>query len=459
MYNNGKVELDMDNEEFYKIYGRKKLVALFTLGCKVNQYETEALAGIFEKAGYEIVEFEEEADVYVINTCTVTGLSDRKSRQIIRRARANNRDSVVAVTGCYSQTAPEEVLGIPGVNIVLGTGDRGKIINCVNKIKGPEDKLNGVEDIAKARRFEELKVTRYRDKTRAFLKIQEGCSQFCSYCIIPYARGPVRSRDPEAVLEEVRRLSRQGFKEIVLTGIHVASYGKDLKTTSLPDIISKVHEIDGIARIRLGSIEPTTVTPRFAELAVGLEKLCPHFHISLQSGCDETLKRMNRRYDTSRFREAVGMLRESIGDVSVTTDIMTGFPGETDYEFERTFEFLQEISFSRLHVFKYSARKGTPAASFQGQVPPEVKELRSNRLLELSRTCAKKFNSRFSGRVMPVLFEREVKGEKGVLEGLTPNYIRVLTRAGSGTSGDIKEVRLIEAVDEHMTGEMNFIGK
>jgi len=431
-----------------------KKVAFYTLGCKVNQYETEAIAGIFEKEGYEVVDFDDKADVYVINTCTVTGLSARKSRHMIRRAKANNEDSIVVVVGCYSQTSPEEVEKIPGVNLVIGTKERSKIIDYIKEIEAGKDKLNVVGNIMTVRDFEELPLDSYKGRTRAFLKIQEGCSQFCTYCIIPYARGPIRSRAPEDVMREVGRLAAAGFKEVVLTGIHIASYGKDIGNTSLLDIIKRVHEMDGIERIRLGSIEPTTVTEEFVNTVKGLKKLCPHYHISLQSGCDETLKRMNRKYSTGDYREVVERLRENIDDVAITTDVMVGFPGETDEEFEQTYRFAEEISFARMHVFKYSPRKGTPAARFKDQVDPKVKEERSDRMIELSRKSTLKFNRSYIGRTMPVLFEQEIKSKEGFIEGLTANYIRVLSKGDNKLYGEILDVKLEEASEDYIIGEI-----
>jgi len=431
-----------------------KKAAFYTLGCKVNQYETEAMAGLFEKEGYRVVDFSDRADVYVINTCTVTNLSDRKSRQMIRRARSLNRDAVIVALGCYAQTAPDEVAGIEGVNLVLGTGERGRIFEYLKEIGQPSDKVNAVGNIMEARKFEELGISACKGRTRAFLKIQEGCSQFCAYCIIPYARGPIRSRLAEDVLKEVKSLAQSGFKEIVLTGIHLASYGKDLKNTSLTDIIRKVHEVDGIERIRLGSIEPSTVNRDFIGAVKGLEKICPHFHISLQSGCDETLKRMNRKYTTEDYIKAVGLIRENIRDVALTTDVMVGFPGETDEEFEETCSFLKRVSFARLHVFKYSPRKGTPAASFTGQIPPEKKDERSGRLLELARRLTLDFNAGYTGRVMPVLYEQEEKSRSGFMEGLTPNYIRVVSAGGETQKGLILDTRLESAAEDYVLGRI-----
>lgn len=431
-----------------------KKAAFYTLGCKVNQYETEAITGIFEKDGYEIVGFEEKADVYVINTCTVTNLSDRKSRQMIRRAKNSNPDSIVVVVGCYAQTAPDEVRDIPGVNLVIGTKERGKITDYIREIEAGEDKLSLVDNIMAARDFEELRVEDYKGRTRAFIKIQEGCSQFCSYCIIPYARGPIRSRQPRDVVDEVRRLTDGGFKEIVLTGIHIASYGRDIGDTSLIDIIRRVHGIEGIDRIRLGSIEPTTVTDEFIKTARELDKLCPHYHISLQSGSDEILKRMNRKYTTEEYKRVVDALRENIRDVALTTDVMVGFPGETDEHFEETYKFLVEVSFAQMHIFKYSPRKGTPAVSYKNQVSPQKKEERSGRLVELAGKCTLEFNRKYLGRTMPVLYEQDVKQKNGYIEGLTANYIRVLSKGNEEVKGKLAETRLSGAEEDYMLGEI-----
>lgn len=432
-----------------------KRVAFYTLGCKVNQYETEAMAEAFENAGYEQVDFENSADVYVINTCTVTGLSARKSRQAIRRAKQMNPQAVVAAVGCYPQTAKAEVEELPEVDIIAGTADRRKIPEYVEAFKTGNGKISAVGNIMKTHVFEELKIEKYKNRTRAFLKIQEGCSQFCSYCIIPYARGPIRSRPSGEVLEEVRKLSEAGFKEVVLTGIHIASYGRDLRQMGLLELVSHVHEVDGIERIRIGSIEPTIVTEEFTAAAARMQKLCPHYHISLQSGCDETLSRMNRRYTTAEYKRAVELLRQNIADVAVTTDVMVGFPGETEREFETTFEYLSALKLAKMHVFKFSPRKGTPAASFDGQVEGKVKELRSARLLELSDKCSLEFNSSFTGRVMPVLYEQEVKGSDGYFEGLTPNYIRAVTNGNNSLEGNIIMTELLEAHTDHIAGRID----
>jgi threonylcarbamoyladenosine tRNA methylthiotransferase MtaB len=431
-----------------------KRVAFYTLGCKVNQYETQAISGLFEKEGYSIVNFDENADVYVINTCTVTGLSARKSRQIIRRAKKRNEDSIIVAVGCYAQTAPEEIENIPGVDLIIGTSERHKIVDYVKQIESGKRKLKIVDNIMKVKDFEELKIDTHKEHARAFLKIQEGCSQFCAYCIIPYARGPIRSRDPKNVIDEVRKLADNGFKEVVLTGIHLASYGRDMRETSLLDIIKRVHEVHGIERIRLGSIEPTTITEEFVKEVAGLSKLCPHYHISLQSGCDETLKRMNRRYTTGEYRKAVELLRDRIDDVALTTDVMVGFPGETEEEFHKTYMFLDNISFSRMHIFKYSPRRGTPAASFSHQVSPQIKEKRSNMLIDLSKQKALEFNKKHEERVMTVLFEQEAKSHEGFIEGLTANYIRTVCEGDTKLKGEILNVRLNMAKEDFMTGNI-----
>ncbi|AEY66846.1 tRNA (N(6)-L-threonylcarbamoyladenosine(37)-C(2))-methylthiotransferase MtaB [Clostridium sp. BNL1100] len=419
-----------------------KKVAFYTLGCKVNQYESEAVSSIFEQNGYEVVSFEQDSDVYIINTCTVTNLSDRKSRQAIRKAKKTNPDSIVIVMGCYAQTSSEEVLKIPGVNMVIGTKDRGRIMEYVERIEAGECRINAVDNIMASRSFEELKLSTYKERTRAYLKIQEGCSQFCAYCIIPYARGPIRSRKPDDIIEEVRHLADSGFLEVVLTGIHLASYGRELEDTDLLDIIRKIHSIDGIKRIRLGSIEPTTITKEFVEAAGGLPKLCPHFHLSLQSGCDKTLTEMNRKYNTDEYRKSVELLKNNITDVAITTDLMVGFPGETEEDFLKSRDFAEEIGFSKIHVFKYSPRKGTPAAEMKNQINPEEKERRSEIMLALSDELEKKYLERYVGRNMEVLYEQEMHGEEGYIEGLTNNYIRVMAKGDISLKGKLAETKL-----------------
>ena len=368
-----------------------KKAASFALGCKVNQYESEAIAELFAEKGYEIVGIDEEADVYVINTCTVTNFGDKKSRQLIRKVKRQNENAIVAVVGCYAQTAPKELMEIAGVNLVIGTKDRAQIVEMVEQY----DRANGVEnhvsDIMKERVFEPLSIQKLANRTRAYLKIQDGCSQYCSYCIIPYARGPIRSREPQEVVAEVKRLAENGFKEVVLTGIHVASYGKDRRDTSLLDILKQVHEVEGIERIRFSSIEPNVVTEEFAQTMAALPKVCDHFHLSLQSGCDKTLKEMNRKYDTEKYRQAVATLRKYLPKVALTTDIIVGFPGETEEDFRESYAFAEEIGFAKIHVFPYSPKRGTPAAARKDQLLNAVKSERSHTLIQLSDRMAADF--------------------------------------------------------------------
>ena len=428
-----------------------KTAAFCTLGCKVNQYETEAITELFKEKGYEIVPYSEPADVYVINTCSVTSMSDRKSRQIIRRAKKTNPDAVIIVTGCYAQTNAESVLAIDGVNLVIGTKDRAKTVELAESID-KNTKLSMVGDIMHNHKFEELHISQYEDRTRAFIKIQEGCSQFCSYCIIPYARGPIRSRSEDEVVREVKRLAENGFSEIILVGIHVASYGLDLKNTSLEQLLGRLEEIDGIRRIRMSSIEPMTLNHDFVERIKGFKKLCPHFHISLQSGCDETLKRMNRRYTTAQFKEVVDGLRAAFDDAAITTDIMVGFAGETDDEFQKTLEFVREIKFSDAHVFQYSKRSGTPAAEMKNQVPPEIKEQRSKIIIAETASAHEEFLRSHIGRTMEVLFEQ--RAHDGMFEGKTSNYITVHAPSDENLSGRFAQVRLCDVKNGVVTGEI-----
>jgi threonylcarbamoyladenosine tRNA methylthiotransferase MtaB len=429
-----------------------KKAAFYTLGCKVNQYETEAMIESFENAGYEIVDYSEYADVYIINTCTVTNMGDRKSRHIIRRALEKNPNAFVAVAGCYSQMAPKEVLEIPGVSLVVGTNERSRIVELVEYAEAKGEKLDLVEDIMKVREFEEMFIRNYKSRTRAFLKIQEGCDQYCTYCIIPYARGHIRSRKPDSIIAEVIELAGNGFKEVVLTGIHVASYGKDLGNTSLIEIIERIHNIDGIERIRMSSVDPNAMTDEFIDRLRKLPKICRHFHLSLQSGCDETLKRMNRHYTTEEYKRAVGKLREVFADVAITTDLIVGFPGETEEEFQKTVDFINEISFSAMHVFKYSPRKGTPAAKYQNQVTPQVKDARSKLIISIAGKNEKKFKKSFIGKKMKVLYEQSIDEKNSIFEGLTENYIRVVSESRENLKGKIIEVTLLELKENYMIG-------
>lgn len=429
-----------------------KKAAFYTLGCKVNQYETEAMAELFQNAGYDVCGFGEKADVYVINTCSVTNMGDRKSRQIIRRAKKTNPDAVIAVTGCYAQTAPDEVLNVEGVNLVIGTKDRKNIVSLVESVSSTEN-VSYVSDIMTNHEFEELQIKRYTNRTRAFIKVQEGCSQFCSYCIIPYARGPVRSRPLNEVLSEVQELAKNGFKEIILVGIHIASYGCDLDNTTLADLILAVDKINGIERIRLSSIEPMTLNQEFIDCITPAKKLCHHFHISLQSGCDATLKRMNRKYTTEQFKGIVDGLRRAFDDSAITTDIMVGFPDETDKEFEETIAFVREIAFADAHVFQYSQRRGTPAAKRKGQIPPEIKEVRSKIIIKETKKTRDEFLNRFIGRTMRVLFEQPAGN--GYFEGKTDNYITVYVKSSEDLNDKFRNVLIEEIKDGIAYGKIS----
>ncbi|MBA1337156.1 MAG: tRNA t(6)A37-methylthiotransferase [Firmicutes bacterium] len=433
-----------------------KSVAFFTLGCKVNQYETEGMEELFRKHGYGVTSFDEKADVYVINTCTVTHHGDSKSRQVIRRAKRRNPDALVVVVGCYVQVAPDEVMAIPGVDLVVGTAEKTRIVELVERAAESTGPVNAVKDIEEIVEFEELELEyMHEGRTRAFVKIQEGCRQFCTYCIIPYARGPLRSRDPGRIYGQVEKLVRLGYQEVVLTGIHVTSYGKDLrKNTGLIDIVKELDKIEGLKRIRLSSLEPTYLTERIIAEIARLDKVCRHFHLSLQSGCDETLKRMGRRYTTKEYRKTVDILRECIPGVAITTDIMVGFPGETDEEFNITYEFLKEISLSNMHVFKYSPRKGTPAAGYKGQIQAGVKDERSSRLIELAGKCRKIFHDGFVGQELEVLFEQESGYREGFYEGLSDNYIKVMVPGGEELKNRIRKVRLNISKEDFMEGHL-----
>lgn len=392
-------------------------VAFFTLGCKVNQYETQAISECFLKEGYSIVSFDDFADVYLVNTCTVTGVSDKKSRQMLRRAKEKNPNAVTVASGCYAQTNANELVKI-GVDLVVGTDKRNQITALVDEIIKKTSKKTMVEDISKISDFEEMTVDHYEGRTRAYIKIQEGCNNFCSYCIIPYARGRVRSRKINAIVQEANRLALAGYSEIVLTGIEVASYGKDLDGISLIDVIEKVHETPNLLRLRLSSIDPRIFSPMFIDRLALLPKVCPHFHISLQSGCDETLMRMNRHYSVEDFRKVVNLLREKIKNVAITTDIITGFPGESDEEYLKTKGFVKEIGFSKIHVFPFSEREGTIAATMKGKIPKKIRVQRAKEIAQIGEESKKSFENSLIGQVLDVLFENNTSGYTG-------NYIRV----------------------------------
>ena len=426
-------------------------VAFYTLGCRVNVYESEAMAEKFIREGYEVVEFTDVADVYVINTCTVTNMGDKKSRQIINRARRLNEEAIIAVVGCYAQMAPKEISSIEGVDVVLGTRNKGDVVYYVDKARAEKKKQVHVDGVLKNKKFEELNISEYQDKTRAFLKIQDGCNRFCSYCIIPYSRGAVCSKDPEKVIEEIKRLEEHGFKEVILSGIHTASYGLDLDSNiTLVDLLEKIEKLNGIERVRIGSIEPAFFTPEVVEKIKNMKKLCPQFHLSLQSGCNATLKRMNRRYTSEEYENIVNILRENIKDVSITTDVIVGFPGETEEEFNETYEFLKRLKLTKTHVFKYSRREGTKAYDMPNQIDPQVKEERSKLLIELNKVNEKEFISKYVGKTLDVLIEQKVKGNDDLWEGYTRNYIKVLANnCKQEVKGDIIKCRICEAHDEY----------
>ena len=407
----------------------EKTVAFCTLGCKVNQYETNAMIEQFIKKKYTIKEFNEEADIYIINTCTVTNMADRKSRQMLRRAKELNPNSIIVACGCYAQVAKEELAKIPEIDLIYGTNEKNKIADLIEEKmteevlktkKDGKEKETKVTDVMYQKEFLDFGVTDYTEKTRAVIKVQDGCDRFCSYCIIPYARGHVRSRKIQNVVEEIKNITQKGIKEVVITGIHLASYGKDFKPhAQLIDLLEEINKIDGIERIRLGSLEPTLITVEFLDKLSKLEKICDHFHLSLQSGCDETLKRMNRRYTTKEFEEGVELIRKYYKNVALTTDIIVGFPGETDEEFNKTYEFLKKINFYQMHIFKYSPRKGTKAAVMPNQIDGNIKEQRSTKLIELSHNNEIKYNEREVGKELEVLWEEK---EGDYIKGHTKNY-------------------------------------
>ncbi len=426
-------------------------VAFYTLGCKVNQYETEAMEEMFKKRGYEIVSFEDKADIYIINTCTVTNLGDRKSRQFIRRAKKLNEDSIVAAVGCYSQIAPDEVEKIEGVDVIIGNTDKDKIVDICEEAREKNEKINVVKNIKYHKEFDNLSIEKIESRTRAYMKIQDGCNQFCSYCIIPYARGPIRSRRLEDILVEAERLAKAHFKEIILTGIHVASYGKDLKNINLLDVIENISKIEGIERIRLSSIEPTFIDKEFMEKVKANKKFCDHFHLSLQSGSNSVLKRMNRKYTTEEYKHIVELIRSYMPAAGITTDIIVGFPGETEEEFQETYDFVKTIGFSRIHVFKYSPRKGTPASQMDNQIHGSIKQARSEELIKLGNQLANSFMESFLGKTMEVLFEEE---KDGYFEGYTTNYLRVKVKTSKDLQGKILPVKIIDKKEDILVGKI-----
>lgn len=445
-----------------------KKAALHNLGCKVNAYETEAMQQLLEEAGYEIVSFHEKADVYVINTCSVTNMADRKSRQMLHRAKKMNPDAAVVAAGCYVQTKEEEAKQDLAIDILIGNNQKNELVhrldeffaereeaNAENAQKesdtNHQNKVEAVVDINhEPQCFEEMSLTKTAEHTRAFVKVQDGCNQFCSYCIIPYARGRVRSRNIESVLKEIRGLAKMGYQEVALAGIHLSSYGVDCEE-SLLHLIQEIHKIDGIRRIRLGSLEPQIVTEEFARELSSLEKICPHFHLSLQSGCDATLKRMNRKYTAAQYEEGCRLLRKYFTHPAITTDVIVGFPGETEEEFETTKAFLEKIHFYEMHIFKYSKRQGTRAAVMENQVPEEIKTKRSAELIALSERMSNEFRSYYLGREEEVLFEEpaEING-KTMYVGYTKEYVKVATESDESLENVMRRGRINHALTDEI---------
>ncbi len=429
-----------------------KKVGFCTLGCKVNQYETEAMITLFKDRGYEIADFGEVCDIYVINTCTVTGEGERKSRQMIHRAYGKNKDAVIIVCGCYSQVSPNEVASLEGVSLVIGTSERSLIVDMAEEYLRKKQPSTNVKDIMKKRDYEEMWISSYEDKTRAFVKIEDGCTEFCSYCIIPYARGPVRSRDEESITKEIELLAKNGYREVVLTGIHIGSYGKDLKNKTLLDAIKAADRVKDIKRIRLGSVEPRILTKEFIEEISKMPKVCDHFHISLQSGCDRTLKAMNRKYTLDGYREAVKNLRLAYKNPAVTTDIIVGFPGESEEDFKCSLDFMKEIKFSEAHIFPYSPRKGTKAALMDGQIDKKTKNARAKGMISISKELHEEYLSLFLGESAEVLFER-CTGDN-TYEGHMSNYITVAAKYGEDISHKFKKVRITSICNGKCIGEI-----
>lgn len=421
-----------------------KKVALHNLGCKVNAYETEAMQEMLEHAGYEIVPFQEGADIYVINTCTVTNIADRKSRQMLHRARKMNPDAVVVAAGCYVQAQAEKQVIDPCIDIVLGNNKKQDLLTALQAYEEAHGDLREVIDINHTKEYENLHLTKQGEHTRAYIKVQDGCNQFCSYCIIPYARGRVRSRAKEDVVAEVTDLAKNGYQEVVLTGIHLSSYGIDFENEdNLLSLIRAVHEIEGIKRIRLGSLEPRIITEEFVQAIAALPKMCPHFHLSLQSGCNESLKRMNRRYTSEEFYEKCEILRKYFEKPALTTDVIVGFPQETEEEFETTYEFLKKICFYETHIFKYSKREGTKAAVMQGQIPEQIKAKRSARLIELGEKNRRAYEESFLGKTVEVLVEEksDVNG-KEMWTGHTKEYMKIALESEKNLQNCILNVQI-----------------
>ncbi|MCZ8518703.1 MULTISPECIES: tRNA (N(6)-L-threonylcarbamoyladenosine(37)-C(2))-methylthiotransferase MtaB [Paenibacillus] len=422
-------------------------VAFHTLGCKVNFYDTEAIWQLFKQEGYEQVDFEATADVYVINTCTVTNTGDKKSRQMIRRAVRRNPEAIVAVTGCYAQTSPAEILAIPGVDLVIGTQDRDKIMGLVKQLETERQPINAVRNIMKTRAFEELDVPDFADRTRAFLKIQEGCNNFCTFCIIPWSRGLMRSREPQSVLAQARMLVDSGFQEIVLTGIHTGGYGEDMEDYSLAKLLWDLDKVEGLKRVRISSIEASQITDEVLEVLQHSDKIARHLHIPLQAGSDDVLKRMRRKYTTAEFAAKIEHIHRIMPGVAITTDVIVGFPGETEEMFREGYAFMERMGFSEMHVFPYSKRTGTPAARMEDQVDEEIKNARVHELIDLSEKMQLAYAERFVGEVLEVIPERDYKGQpgSGLVMGYSDNYLQLVFEGSEEWIGRVCRVRVTEA--------------
>ena len=424
-------------------------VAIHTLGCKVNSYESEAMIELFKQKGYEEVPFKDIADVYVINTCTVTNTGDSKSRQMIRKAVRKNPEAVICVVGCYSQIAPEDIQNIEGVSVVLGTQFRNEIVDLVEQFQKDKKQIVKVADVMRLRTFEDLNIDHFSN-TRAFLKIQDGCNNFCTYCIIPYARGRVRSRSPESVLKQAQELVDRGYYEIVLTGIHTAGYGEDLDHYSFYDLLVDLIKIKGLKRLRISSIETSQVPDEMIDLIASSDIIVDHLHVPLQSGCDETLKRMNRKYNCEQYYQKLMKIKEKIPDIVFTTDVIVGFPGESEEEFEKTYQFIQKVGFTQLHVFPYSPRRGTPASKMENQIDERIKHERVNRLIDLSHQLNGTYAKSQIGQTLRVLFEKE---ENGFYVGHGDNYLLVKVQSDEQLIGQIRDV-IIDSYDDILFGRV-----
>ncbi|MDF2945149.1 MAG: hypothetical protein K0S01_4007 [Herbinix sp.] len=456
----------------------KKTAAFLSLGCKVNSYETEAMRGMFETAGYEIVDFKDTADVYVVNTCTVTNIADRKSRQMLHQAKHRNPEAIIAAVGCYVQAAEEVLLADSAVDLVIGNNKKSDIVSMVERCKNSKNKEELVIDINEEKDYEELNVITTMEKTRAFIKIQDGCNRFCSYCIIPYVRGRVRSRKEKEILTEITELAKKGYKEIVLTGIHISSYGTDWvkeekkdphqiqddmieqeevgfqdTTHDMPlsELITKIGQIVGIERIRLGSLEPRIITKGFLDAISVVEQFCPHFHLSLQSGSNSVLKRMNRKYSAEEYQDKVLLIKQYFEQPSFTTDVIVGFPGETKEEFKETMDFVKNIGFSHVHVFKYSKRAGTKAADMADQIPEDIKTQRSNDLIALSEIMSKEYKELFMGKIEKILIEEEITVEGKIYQvGHNERYLKLAVCNNQDLTNQLLQVKIISKLTEEI---------